>query len=282
MKYLITLFLFIAFAADTEAKDLAAIEYKIDNPDSSFTRETGRDYAKLIAISANVTKGLNIYNPFQLEKDISGMGIYPERNLAGQQVTWMMEAVKTFSNCPFGIECFVQRPGLLETLVLFIDSPDMRIKQNILHILTAIAYTNPNDGPYRILSALSALQKALHEEDRFDCLLKMLENSCKIARKSPDKSKIDLNLKFVSDCLIFFNVLLEDIADFNLRVSVRCQILRDPFKREFEVGLENILCILFIHFRGWKVLGLPIKSPCSKPVLRLTKAFSMICCKVPA
>ncbi|HOU83531.1 MAG TPA: vWA domain-containing protein [Spirochaetota bacterium] len=81
MKYLITLFLFIAFAADTEAKDLAAIEYKIDNPDSSFTRETGRDYAKLIAISANVTKGLNIYNPFQLEKDISGMGIYPERNL---------------------------------------------------------------------------------------------------------------------------------------------------------------------------------------------------------
>ncbi|HQQ24322.1 MAG TPA: VWA domain-containing protein, partial [Spirochaetota bacterium] len=81
MKYLITLFLFIAFAADMEAKDLAAIEYKIDNPDSSFTRETGRDYAKLIAISANVTKGLNIYNPFQLEKDISGMGIYPERNL---------------------------------------------------------------------------------------------------------------------------------------------------------------------------------------------------------
>lgn len=161
--------------------------------------------------------------------------IYPERNMAGQQVAWMMEAVKTFSNCPFGIECFVQRPGLLETLVLFIDSADMKIKQYILHILTAIAYTNPNDGPYRILSAFSALQKALHEEDRFDCLLKMLENSCKIVRKSSDKMKIDLNLKFISDCLIFFNVLLEDIADFNFRVSVRCQILRDPFKREFEV-----------------------------------------------
>ena len=81
MKYLISLFFLFAFAANIEAKDLAAIEYKIDNPDSSFSRDTGKDYAKLIAISANVTKGLNIYNPFQLEKDISGMGIYPERNL---------------------------------------------------------------------------------------------------------------------------------------------------------------------------------------------------------
>ncbi|MBP7901861.1 MAG: VWA domain-containing protein [Spirochaetes bacterium] len=81
MKFLIPLFMLILFAANSGAKELASIEYKIDNPDSSFSRETGKDYAKLIAISAHVNKGLNIYNPFQLDKDLSGMGIYPERNL---------------------------------------------------------------------------------------------------------------------------------------------------------------------------------------------------------
>lgn len=202
--------------------------------------------------------------------------IYPERNSA-HQITWMIEAVKTFSNCPFGIDCFVNHDGLLETLVLFIDSNEMKIKQSIIHILTAIAYTNTVDGPFKILNAFSNLQKILHEEDRFDCLLRVLEKNCKAARRGTDKEKVETAQKFVSDCLIFFNLLLEDIGDFHMRVAVRCQILREPFKHQFEVHLTIQIDSQF--YRDWKRSVLLIKSPCSRLVLRWTKVCSAKCSK---
>lgn len=146
----------------------------------------------------------------------------------------MIEAVKTFSNCPFGIDCFVNREGLLDTLLLFIDSSDTRIRQCVVHILTAIAYMNVTEGPSRILDSFSSLQRELGEDGRFDCLLRILAKQCRLARKS-DAVKREQCVKFVSDSLIFLNVLLEDISDFNLRVAIRSEIFRQPFKREFQV-----------------------------------------------
>jgi len=168
---------------------------------------------------------------------MNNIGLMLPFSNAGPQITSMIEAIKTFSNCPFGIDCFVQRDGLLDTLVLFLDANDPKIRQYILHILTAIAYMNASEGPTRILGAFSALQRETGEEGRFDCFLRLLTKQCRLARKlgSADAVKREQSLKFVSDCLIFWNVLLEDISDFNLRVTLRAEILRQPFKREFDV-----------------------------------------------
>lgn len=147
----------------------------------------------------------------------------------------MIDAVKTFSNCPFGIDCFVNREGLLDTLILFMDCKDHRIRQCILHILTAIAYMNAADGPTRILGAFSALQREGREDGRFDCFLRILAEECRLAgNPKGDARRKEEAVKFISDGLIFINVLLEDLADFNVRVALRAEIMRQPFKREFE------------------------------------------------
>lgn len=152
----------------------------------------------------------------------------------------MIDTVKTFSNCPFGIDCFVNREGLLDTLILFMDCKDHRIRQCILHILTAIAYMNAADGPTRILGAFSALQREGREDGRFDCFLRVLAEECRLASdRRGEARRREECVKFISDCLIFFNVLLEDIADFNVRVALRAEIMRQPFKREFEVHLQD-------------------------------------------
>lgn len=151
----------------------------------------------------------------------------------------MIEAVRTFSNCPFGIECFISQEGLLDTLVLFLDCADLKIRQVILNILTAIIYVNQ---PMRILAAFSALQATLQEACRFDLLLRLIEKQGRLARRMDDPRR-DESIKFVSDCLIFFNLLLEDLGDFNMRVMVRNQIMRAPFTAEFErldeIGLAH-------------------------------------------
>lgn len=149
----------------------------------------------------------------------------------GPPVAWFIDVVKTFSNCPFGIDCFINIDGLLNVLVLYLDCSDLKVKQNILHILTAIAYTNSVDGPTRILQAFSHMQSRLKEDDRFDTLIASVGRHIQVARKSGDEA----SAKFVSDALIFFNVLLEDLADFHERLLVRMQLFRGSFKREFNV-----------------------------------------------
>lgn len=161
--------------------------------------------------------------------------IYPERD-GGPKVVQMIETVRTFSNCPFGIDCFVYREGLLDTLILFLTSQEHRIRSCVVHILTAIAYMNVTDGPFRILEAFNALKAEMEDDGRFDTLLSIVSSQCRVARKSPDPVKREQATKFVSDCLIFLNVLMEDLGDFNLRVALRAELLRQPFKREFDVN----------------------------------------------
>ncbi len=121
--------------------------------------------------------------------------VYQERNICCQHVSWLIGAVKSFSNCPFGVECFIEREGLLETLLLFIDCPDFRVKQCIVHILTAVVYMNSEVGIERILEAYSCVQRVLGEEDRFDTLLAVLSKECQLARRGTDKRS--QSIKFI-------------------------------------------------------------------------------------
>lgn len=87
MKYIFSFILASSFFCAVYAKTAASIEYKIDNPDSSFTAEDGRNYAKLMGIAATALKNIEIYNPIQLEKDLGGIGIYPQKRITGEDLS---------------------------------------------------------------------------------------------------------------------------------------------------------------------------------------------------
>lgn len=159
------------------------------------------------------------------------------------KVSAMIEAIKTFSNCPYGIECFVQREGLLDTLLLYLDSKDLKIRQNVLHILTAIIYMDGSDGLGRIIKSFTYLQNQMGDAGRFDCLLRLLADECKNCHTFIPADEKEKGRKFASDILIFINLLLETTENFSMRIAIRSELLRYPFKQEFEVCEYIMYCI---------------------------------------
>lgn len=78
---------FFLAATVSPAAEIAVMQYRVDNPAGEFTAAKGADYARLVGIAAHVGKGMKVYNPYQLERDLSGMGIDPSKKLTLDDMT---------------------------------------------------------------------------------------------------------------------------------------------------------------------------------------------------
>lgn len=122
---------------------------------------------------------------------------------------------------------------LLNSLCLFttISDPDLRLIP--LNIFTVAAYTNPPEAAHRITNAMSYLQNVLEEESRFDNFIKMMASECRNVRDlTPNGAGKSLSI--VIDGLIFINSILDNLDDNEVRIHIRNQIYRKPFRSEFQ------------------------------------------------
>lgn len=82
------------------------------------------------------------------------------------------------------------------------------------------------------------MQKSVGEECRFDRLLRIMARECKLLRGSAKDGGavlLEKSLSFVVDGLIFINALLDNLDDIEIRLHVRNQLYRRPFRSEFDL-----------------------------------------------
>lgn len=102
------------------------------------------------------------------------------------------------------------------------------------------AYTSPPEAANRIINAMGFLQNTLGEECRFDSFVRMMASSCRSIRAagtSPETASRSVSL--VVDGMIFVNAILENLDDTEVRIHIRNQIYRRPFRSEFEALKES-------------------------------------------
>lgn len=93
---------------------------------------------------------------------------------------------------------------------------------------------------------MSYLQRTLEEESRFDTFIKAMAMDCRELRRawkaaSSNGQTImgsDRLLSAVVDGLIFINAILDNLDDYELRIHIRNQLCRRPFRVEFEALRE--------------------------------------------
>jgi len=57
--------------------DVAVLPYKVESTTSSVSEETGNQYARLAGVAARISRGLDIYSPDMLERDMKSLSIDP-------------------------------------------------------------------------------------------------------------------------------------------------------------------------------------------------------------
>lgn len=125
-------------------------------------------------------------------------------------------------------------------------SSDVELKLIPVHIFTVIAYTSPPETASRIINSMSYLQRTLEEESRFDTFIKSMAMDCRELRRawkaaSASGQAITVSDRLLSvavDGLIFINAILDNLDDYELRIHIRNQLCRRPFRAEFEALRE--------------------------------------------
>lgn len=75
--YILSLILSLFFSSLLFA-DTAVLPYKVESADSSYDETLGAEYAKLVALAMYIQKGIAIYSPDLLEKDLQEFSIDPQ------------------------------------------------------------------------------------------------------------------------------------------------------------------------------------------------------------
>ncbi len=66
--------------------EVAVIPYRIENPSQFFPVSLGADYAKLLSVAAIIRKGAEIYSPRELDADLRGKTINPQRTVTEEDL----------------------------------------------------------------------------------------------------------------------------------------------------------------------------------------------------
>lgn len=126
---------------------------------------------------------------------------------------------------------------LLNSLALYttVDEPDLFLVP--INIFTVAAYSDPPSASIKIINAFSYLQGTLEEENRFDSFIRFMTTECRMMRGiAPEKSGKLLTV--VVDGLMFINAILDNLEDPEMRIHVRNQIYRRPFRAELDALRE--------------------------------------------
>lgn len=118
-----------------------------------------------------------------------------------------------------------------------VEEPEYRLIP--IHILTVIAYAQPETTLAMIIAGMSYLQHKKEEDYRFDSFLKGLSRD--FQRMTSDEVSVEVISKSRSamvDGIIFINALLENIDDVEVRIHIRNQLFRRPIRAHLE-GLRN-------------------------------------------
>lgn len=73
----ICLFLFLNPAA-LSAGELAVLPYKLQSAEKSAPKKLSSEYAKLVGLAASIENERELYNPYQLQRDLKSSGINPD------------------------------------------------------------------------------------------------------------------------------------------------------------------------------------------------------------
>jgi len=144
----------------------------------------------------------------------------------------LLKSLVTYTRTKTGLSGLIRTENALSTLLLNISIPDIS-EETILLVfkLITVPCMIPPDGHHRVMGAVEYYKEKNNEKNRFDVLLKLLENSSSI--------------KIKSALLTFINALVNGPNDIDIRIRIRKELYHHGFKeildklRDLDLSDEN-------------------------------------------